>query len=524
MVRRMFGVMVMVVAVSLCSPALADVYVRGDGSGSGGNGGTAWGDAYATVQQAIDSLSLGSEVGTVTETINVQSSSGAETYAPSGRTGSIQVPFEITFAGGWTDVDGTPTQDGVSLITGSGLGGADIGLNFNKTSGDHSEYMRFNVESFDIVDVSVGAQIKAGSGYDSVRPVITLDDCEVTAGTHGVEIDWAKNYGNHGPSTITLTDTAVTAGLSAAGHGLTTNGPQPQVTIQSGSSVTSAAGHGVLVVSQSASAVTGTDKFFVKVLDSKISDSSGDGIHYEDPDSGAYYSGVVDIVLDKAVISGNGGDGVYVRTWNEGDWTGGNNTAEIHLDAENSLIVANGGNGLYLIGRSDTRTDTAQVEVLMVNCTVADNTLDGLHTETDHDTGGPHVIQNTILAFNGGDGVDVDDGDAAGMTLTEVFNNLFSNGGSAILVHGLVVGTDGSDFLFDPSFWGAVDPYRLNYDSLLVDAASALYAPADDIDGVLRPVGAGDAVGAYEVAGPVAEPAGLGLMGLALLGLKKKRS
>jgi len=517
----------MALCVLLTASASATTYYVSYG-GAGAKTGVDWANAFDSIQSAVNAMSLGTETGAaVDHTVKVALTTGAQSYSPAGYSGSIQNPTTIRYAGGYDP--NTDTQTGTSALKGSGVTGTDYGLYLYKSSGDHGEYAKMTVDRFDISDVSVGARISGNAGYDKLRPTIGLSNSTVTSGTHGLQVDYNKNYVSQGPSGFTVTDSTITAGQdpARAGDALKLRGPRPEVTVTD-SSLTSGTGGGIYVQHVSGSGgVNSGNQFFVKVTNSEIVDTAADGIHYEDTKAISYYSRVVEIELDKAKITGNAGDGVDVLTWSESDWTGGNNTGEIHFSATNSVVADNDGNGVYLVGKSVNRTDTAQVEVSVLNSTIADNELDGLHTETDHNTGGPHTVRNSIIALNGGDGIDVDDGDGSGMVVIESYNDFFGNIGTDLLVHGASVALDGTDLAVDPTFAGfPPDLYRPMVGNVVLDAASAVYAPTDDIVGDPRPMGAGDAMGAYEAGAslPVPEPASLGLVGLALLALGRRRS
>ncbi len=506
-------------------------YVRFGASGTG----TGWGDAFGSIQDAFNAISLGSEGAATIDTIYVEATSGGDSYGVAGRAGSIQRPVDITVSGGWENVDTSAVQTGISSIVGSGYGGGQSGLFINKTGGDHSESATFSVSNFDISGVDRGVYMTVNAGFDNFAPSVTASNLSITSGGAGIEINYNKNYVSHGPSVVNLSDSTILAGqdnTAGAGAAVRVNGPNPQVTI-TGSTLSSGIDHGVHVTHPSASGGTSSEgNPGVSVTDSTISNSAGDGIHYEDTAVIQYYNKVVEIILNKARIEGNGGDGVDAMTWSNSDWTGGNNTGEIRLSMENSLVADNGENGLKLVGTSDSRTDTAQVEVDILNSTIANNGGDGLFTDTPHLTGGLHEIINTIFAGNTGDAIDVTDGDDSGMTVTEHHNDFFANGGVNLLVHALAILLDGTDGTVDPQFVGTGDdPYQLASGSPLLDAGDPSDHPADDILGVNRPINSGygpyPSIGAYEAAGaPVPEPATLALLavgGLALAATRRRR-
>ena len=473
-------------------------YVRYGGAGL--QDGSSWSNAFAEIQQAINALSLGSEINeTVDGTIKVGLTTSTQSYAKANFIGNIQNPTTVRIEGGYDAA--TDMQVGMSTIRGNGVTNTDVGIYLYKTTGDHGEFLRIDkADRLVIKDVQIGIKIKAGVSLDQVRPNIRLYNSTVTAGQHGLQVDWPKNY-LHGPTYITVADSTITAGqdLGAAdGDAIWCHSAQPRVSVVS-SELTSGVGGGMYIVNENAGDATAGERFYVYVTDSRIVDTAGEGIHYEDPNSGGYGRGVVGVRLIGSVITGHGSNGVYVKTWNEGDWTGGNDTGEIHFFATNSVIADNAGYGVDLYGYSATRPDCCQVEFQMVNCTVADNTAGGIRTRTAHNTFGTHIVYNTIIAGNGGNGVNVDDGNSTAVNVTEDYNDFYDNTGPELLEAGVPGTLGANDLEADPAFVGTGDhPYRPDTGSVVLNAGNDAVAPALDILDVARPSGAHVSMGAYE--------------------------
>ena len=477
-------------------------YVRYGGAGA--QTGADWDNAFDEIDDAFNAMPVGSSAGDTRDiTIKVGQTTGAESYSKADRSGTFRDPTYVRVEGGY-DPD-TDTQVGTSRIKGSGVAGTDIGLYLHKSGGDHGEFMRLEkVDRFIIEDVQIGAKVSAVVGYDSVRPNIKLYNSTVTSGQHGLQVDWAKNY-FQGPCRIVVTNSTITAGQdggAADGDAIWCYGGQPQIAVRD-SVLTSGVGGGIYARNECASDTTLREYFYVHLFNSQITNTADVGIYYADPNDSAYRRGYVGIRLIDSVVSGNSSNGVYVRTWNENDWSGGNLGGEVHLFATNSVIADNGGYGIYLYGRSDTRTDSSQVELRMANCTIADNALDAIHTRTDHNTFGTHNVQNTIIAGSGGDGIDVDDGDSSGVNVTENYNDFFSNTGSDVVEAGAPQGLGGNDITDDPEFLGAgLHPYRPGTGNAVLDAGNDAVAPAFDIMGVARPQDDHVSIGAYETGPP----------------------
>jgi hypothetical protein len=235
------GVWLLLALASLA--AGGNYYVRGDGGGSDGNIGASWGAAFATIQKAFDQVST-----TETNiTVYVQESTGSQSYYVFGHPSLPSLypawcRFYFTVQGGWTDVDGTPTQSGYSLVR------DNVGLvdrpGFYLSGGYHltPRFVAINRVNFSDV-TSVAVMIVEGS-FDSCDQWFTLSNSTVNAQSHGVYLQYPKTYtfgGYGGRSKVVLDNVRLTAGLRG-GDGIRIVGAYDQTSTFSNTTFTTYGG------------------------------------------------------------------------------------------------------------------------------------------------------------------------------------------------------------------------------------------------------------------------------------------
>jgi len=438
--------------VLLASPAWANsYYVRGDGSGSDTNDGSAWSSAtpgvgaFATLQKALDSIPWEAandpSLSSGAHTIYVQASSGAQAYDVAkrtvGYTGSAGRALDMEFQGGWTNVDVTAVQSGVSVIKDLDGGKDESGIQID--GGGHYTWKRVVVNQFDILDVKHGINIDTPSSMDRADVVVTVTDTDIVAQQWGVRLNYPKPYtstGWGGPCQITAQDVDIVAGQGGStGDGIYIRGAWM------GSSIGASAG-----------------EF------STVTSAQGSGVWFSAVNNETHDATFEDLVVYNCSAEG------------------------IHLDADRD------GTNLY------------RVQGTLENCTIADNGGDGLEMAGRTSNSWANVT-DSIFANNGGSGIDLGESGYSNFTCTENHNILF---GDDIVVCGTAQALDANDFATDPLFYGGTAPYPYYR---IASTGSPAYL--SDNDGLMR--------GAVQDVPPVPEPAGLGLVGLALLGLKRKK-
>jgi autotransporter-associated beta strand protein len=227
--------LVVFLVLGMAGAASADVYVRGTAGSDTLNGGTGWGDAYATLQKAMGSITSGS-----TSTIYVEASDTAGDYDVCSKTSGI--PYTVTLSGGWQNVTTVQTQTGFTNVKDLDGGNDEDGISISGNG--HSDRKRLTIENFSISNVRNGVRMIMGSTSDNAGQWLTLKDSAITSQQHGVYIDYPKYYAMNSygdPSTVILENTDIVAGQSTtAGDGVHIRGSWGTNALGAGSSFDSA--------------------------------------------------------------------------------------------------------------------------------------------------------------------------------------------------------------------------------------------------------------------------------------------
>ncbi len=347
------------------------------------------------------------------------------------------------------------------------------------------------------VTLTISGTLRATGAPD--QPIIFTSDQESPAPG-----DWGGLRFEAGSSGSDLTWCVVeyaTVGVHVyAGPGETV-GP-----VFSGCTVRENAAHGIMLEGYT----SGCDVGLVQptIAGCLVEENGGCGIYgygYGDPSYGCdeFAGGTVGGAVTGSTIRNNQGPGLCLRAesleFGHGDvWLGieanaisGNAGHGIHLYGddrvrpriENNLLYGNGGAGIYSAARHE------ETDLPIVNNTVFGNDGDGVVLTRP---AGQAYLANNIVAANGGFGLVCDQAGGPQTANNDLWDN--ASGEYSVCVPGA------SDIHADPQFVApAAGDFHLPFGSPCVDAGTSDDAPAADIEGILRPQGAGVDIGAHEL-------------------------
>ena len=332
------------------------IYVRGDGLGSDANTGGTWTKAYATLQTALTAVPFYTQM-----IIRVQASTNGQSYAPCTRSMGGGKYVLIDLEGGWQNVDGSPVQNGVSVIASPATN--QDGLAFNQMY--HGSRLTLNVNKFVLSNVVNGINYTESGQDDGAGCKVTLSNVVVAAQANGVCLSYPKNYSityAGGPCWIRADNVNILAGLGGVGDGIYVNGSWMGSSVTAGgvdpatgaprvSTIRSAGGRGLCLLA----AFTGEGVHNVVLSNTVVYSCAGTGILFS---AGA--SDPVHATLNHCTVANNGGDGLLVT----------NSAAGSGAYATNCIFAGNMGRGVGM----GTASDPAMLVIEDYNV-VSGNTL-----------------------------------------------------------------------------------------------------------------------------------------------------
>ena len=319
------------------SPALADFYVRGDGSGSNSYSGADWANAFATIDKAYDSVPYG---GTAT-TIYVQATGAGEAgdydvahrslgYSSSSHDARLTVNFE----GGYTNVDAAPAQSGVSVV--KDLDGTVDEAGIYLYASGHGDDKTFSVNRFSFSDVTRGIHMDQSSGSDNSAQLLTLQNVDIAAQSHGVYINYPKGYASSSygdPARLNADTVNVKAGLGGSGYGVYIRGSYDGTSIGTAGDVCSVTGASGGVYLSALNNETNHATFENLV----VYDCGGDGIYLDNRrDASTWYR--AQATLENCTLADNAGDGLHIMSRTSSSWA----------NVTDSIFSANAAHGIHL--------------------------------------------------------------------------------------------------------------------------------------------------------------------------------
>jgi parallel beta-helix repeat protein len=374
--------------------------------------------------------------------------------------------------------------------------------------GTYNEDLNFNSnDDFTTVQSACGADSTIIDGTGSVvtfgwlNTGSVIDGFQITGGQHGVYINGAyptiKNskihnndatlanmtngggiYNTGGSSFITVDNVEIYDNKANTGAGVVLNSGQgnfSNLIVRNNSANSSAGG----LFLQSTSNLSFTD---VEIRDNSAGFRG----------AGIYFNSCGSITFDRCIISGN------TSLAPGGGWFANNATSSPTF--ENCIIANNTGTlgGAFYLNNANTT---------LINSTLVGNHATGIAGGLVYTQGSTSSasIRNSIIWENSAASGTIGYTNAGSITISDSimsndndddFTNrpYFASNGALDLTLSGIISKDLPNFID-----AAADNYRLQYPSPAIDRASAVYAPAFDLDGITRPQSIADDIGAYEV-------------------------
>ncbi len=383
----------------------------------------------------------------------------------------------------------TSALEGGGLYLGSGGSAMITGSTFNNNQGRYSGGIYMTTSANALLSIS-------DSAFSNNRGTLAGGAIYVTAsgGTVPLTITnttFSNNDANDNGGALFITTGGATATLTITGSTFTGNNTTAQ-----GSALD---GGAIYLASVSSTTISGSTF-------TSNTGRSGGALYVAN--SGANSLSITDSIINGNSASALQGGGLYISGGAAGTYT-----ATIERTAIAGNQADDNGGGVFLTG---------SVAATFTNCMITGNkavTLDGGGLHVTGATIAPTIINSTIAgnyANDQGGGIYNLGGSAFILKNSIVWNNTDTNiyadiAGPATASYSDIwqPGFSGSNNISsDPLFVNPVDPstaptttgnYHLLMDSPAMDVGSATGAPSNDIDGNVRPIGAGYDMGADEI-------------------------
>ena len=352
------------------------MYVRGDGVGSDTNGGTAWNDAFATLQKAFNNVAYQSGTHASASTgpivINVQGSTGTQSYAVCGTNlgynGYAVWALDILFQGGWMTVDTAPAQTGWSLVADPTTNHAGISI----TANGHYQWRRVAVNRLAFTNVTRAVELitlDGQYGFDHADVLVNISNSVIRARNDGVYLHYLKGYASTdagGPAQIVAGNVDIIAGLAGPGDGLhidgswmgsrvTADGVDPSTGVPQVSTIRSLTGNGVYF-----SSLNNGEACDATFLNTVIYNCASNGITLDVALPGGYGGTtpyVAKATVQHCTLADNGSNGLYMLSQAAGSWA----------SVTNSIFSGNGGHAVALNSVSNAFVCLEDYNVLFGN-------------------------------------------------------------------------------------------------------------------------------------------------------------